>query len=335
MLSGAAADTVTLHDGKVFEGKVLAENDQEVRMDVQVNERTKRRMTFPRLDVRSVRITPQSQIDFENLPPLVPTPDFLPVDGYDNRLAEIEGYLRKHSTGPSVLKAERIKRKLEAEKQKAASGQVRLNGTWFTKEAQQANLVDFDAGRDLQLAQTLASQGRYPEALALYDLFLTVYATTPSALTAVEERKDALQTYGRALQELKREHPRLTDVLEKNLERLKSSDAARLREEVALREAAHKSAMEEAKKARAYWFPVDAYDMDSIEHNLERVLTQLRKAPSDKEPIEVNAIYRSVFGQIKDGKGEEAKRELNSLRNAPDAEKYYDLLLSMIEPDGQ
>lgn len=328
----SSADTVELFDGKTYEGKVLSESTEEVVMDVAVNDKTRRTMSFPRLDVRSITITPQSLIDFREIETLVPTPDYLDGNDYDTRIAKVDAYLAKHGSSPTASKAKRIKKTLTEEAEKANSGQVRVGKTWFDEDDRERNQVEFDAGQDLNTAQALLANGQYAEAVILLDPFKDLYATTPSALAGSKLRTEALQRFGRSLQSMKAEHPRLIKVRDQNLDRLSARDSARLKQELDARAEAHEEATAAARKARKEWMPVDAYDLKSIETNLELVFKKLReKQPENQEPLDVAAIYRDTYTSIKSGDLNEAKRSLGQIRSARFASEYHEQLSTMLD----
>jgi hypothetical protein len=147
LASQAAADTITLKDGKVLEGKILNDKGDSYEIEYNVNKsgsiKDKKRVL--KTDVANVsRVRPEDK-DFEAIAKLVPTPDLLTVADYQQRIQAVNGFLAKYPKVSKAKEADAILKTLTKEMAEVEAGGRKLNNLMVPAAQYRADAYDMDA----------------------------------------------------------------------------------------------------------------------------------------------------------------------------------------------
>lgn len=143
----AAADTLTLKDGTVLEGKILKKEADVYVIEYKVNKSgsIKDIKRVPRSQIeRVVEIRPDEEA-FAKLAALVPTPDLLSLEDYTARIQSVREFLAKYPDTLKKKEAGALADKLAAEAKIVEAGGRKLDGQLISGEEWRANAYDLDA----------------------------------------------------------------------------------------------------------------------------------------------------------------------------------------------
>jgi hypothetical protein len=143
----AAADTLTLKDGTVLEGKILKKEADVYVIEYKVNKSgsIKDIKRVPRSQIeRVVEIRPDEEA-FAKLATLVPTPDLLSAEDYAARIQSVREFLAKYPDTLKKKEADVLAEKLAAEAKIIEAGGRKLDGQLISGEEWRANAYDLDA----------------------------------------------------------------------------------------------------------------------------------------------------------------------------------------------
>jgi aspartyl/asparaginyl-tRNA synthetase len=138
----AGADTITLKDGKVLEGKILKTEGDNYVIEYQVTKSIKDVKKVPKADVAKIVEIKLDDKAFEAIAKLVPTPDLLTADEYAERMQAVKAFLTKFPTGTKKKEAEAILKTLTDEAAKVAAGGRKFDGMMVSGTDYRANAYD-------------------------------------------------------------------------------------------------------------------------------------------------------------------------------------------------
>lgn len=219
--------TIKLKDGRVLEGPVLLENDQQITVVAQfANGTITRKYQLDRSDIASIthlNVTDRDQrlatVAYHDLGKYQLDPqNSYPLSYYDSAITDgFRAFLSKY---PHALEAGAVTNRLAAwqeERDKVASGQVKFHGQWMA--AAEANkLAEAERTQQiLQDARSLMAQGQFEaatEKLAPY------YGGAESTLLVVESRRLQVDVYRLWISSLQTAQDQLTKDLEATKDRV-------------------------------------------------------------------------------------------------------------------
>ncbi len=142
----ASADIFHMKDGTKVEGELISRDANEYKIMVHHGETIKYEQTFPRDQVvRQERLATDGPA-FEKIKDLAPAPDMLPVEEYDERIAELNKFLDEHDLSSHRRTVRGMIRTLEDEKKQIEAGSTKINGKLITQTEYQKKAYELDAG---------------------------------------------------------------------------------------------------------------------------------------------------------------------------------------------
>jgi hypothetical protein len=240
--------TIKLNDGRVLEGPVLIEDDQQITIEAQfANGTITRKDQIKKSEIGSIshlsavdRDQRLATIAYHDLGKYQLDPqNSYPASYYDSAIND--GFRRFLTQYPRALETATVTNRLAAwqdERDKVASGQVKYRGQWMTA-AEATKLAETERTRQIvQDARALLAQGQFEaatERLAPY-----YNANQPSTLV-VESRRLQSDVYRMWMSSLETTQEQLTKDLEATKERVSHLAEVRSRAQANYDEARNKS----------------------------------------------------------------------------------------------
>jgi len=212
MFFPANAETVKLKNGDVIEGTLIAEDDQQVTLEVRLAGGT---ITSKRVYKKSeiaeiVRPTAEQKAQAEiqaayeaaRKNQLDPSSSF-PLTQYDKVISEeFAPFLAKYPTSSHVAEILKLSDEWQKERDQVAAGKGKARGQWMSATEAAALISQDRAQYFLQQGQSLLAQGRTEQAL---QQFLTAASATQDAATVNEANALQSQTYQQWIASLDKE----------------------------------------------------------------------------------------------------------------------------------
>ena len=297
-LTGASADTIYLLNGASVNGKIIAETDSEVIVEIQVSASIKDERRIKREDIKRIDIVQEDETRCVAIEALLPIPNSLSPEDY---LQIIKGkptaFLTQYPDSQYRSRVKKVVETLREEKAKVDAGQIKLDGVWISPEEFAANRRKYDAKlllvrmkRDFQERQYLAGMRRFEQLESEY----TGTAAYPVALGIVRE---ALPKFERELDRLVREFRVWEKKWQASLER--SSEQER-----PLLERAFQQQMERFQSALALevdkgqlWTRIHVRDLGSLERALKTVAAEKERLAELDDAAVKMAVQRITIAE--------------------------------------
>jgi len=288
-LCAVFADTVTLKDGKKFEGKLISESATEVKIEVGTSVKEVR--TFKRSDVASVEAVTPDQIAFKSIEELLPTPDLLDQNAYRHLINGLpKRFITSYPNSPLKGKVEKVIATLEAEKKKAAAGDVKVNGQWISASEIEADRYNHEAMVSLYKINKEIEADSILASLREFDRLESRYVESISYPQAVAKIRATLPDYAKSLD------TQLEKTIAGNIERKKQIESMRFEERDAA-DAAYAREInpflkrhEEEKKSGQKWLDYHSWDEGSVKYAQKETADEIKRL----ERIDVEDLVKKA-----------------------------------------
>jgi hypothetical protein len=169
--SRVAADSFTLKDGKVLEGKILRTEGDVYVIEYQVTRAIKDIKKVAKKDVVKITTAQLDSKDFEQIAKLIPTPDLLTEDEYKQRLLAVQAFIAKYPKSAMLKDAEAIAKRLTEESAVVVAGGRKFQGMMIPGADYRANAVDLDARALEAKIRDAAAKAQWLTALRTFSEF--------------------------------------------------------------------------------------------------------------------------------------------------------------------
>lgn len=270
-------EAIELQDGTKIEGRILSVTPESVVMDVQTSPTIREQKSYPRSGVAKIRRASQDDIAFEEVAATVIPPTADNPSVYDALLEQrVRPFMKNYPYSKHMPEARKLAAALEAERDRVAAGETKVDGEWMAADASPADRVEL--GGRVQLAKMKAADDPIAGLMAFEVLEKngSTSSSYPESVTLALELVENLRpNINRARTELERR----TREQEQGRQ-LASEDRRLLMEQgIAQEKAAIQSRLERAKQAGSKWMPVlpDAQTLDALSKLADSEQTRLAK----------------------------------------------------------
>lgn len=343
LASHASGDTFTLKNGTVMEGKVLKKvkdkDGAEVwSIEYQVMPGIKDVKLVPKAQIAKVAEIKLDDKAFEAIAKLVPTPDLLTADDYQQRLDLVKAFLKKYPDAKKTKDAEAILKTLTDEAAKVAAGGRKFDGLMVSQSDYLPDAYDMDARVVDAKFRAAAKNAQWLTALRAFAELdkdfqgSSIYrAAVPTALKAMQTLKAqvaaSLATFDARMAKQTAE-----------LEAMPGGDRANVKralDEVAAQLEARYQAEKAAQQA---WVTPHADHKQSMEDCVSFADSEIQRlaTPPDAATADPGKAYRAAWKILKGGKveTEAVDKAMTDAQAAGLSEKYLTLLKDAAKASG-
>lgn len=290
------ADTVFMKDGTQIEGEVQFQNDQLVKIRIQISKGISETKTLDRKLIEKVVQTAPDDSAFIEMQKLVPTKSLLTANDYRGMLAKgPDSFLRLYPGSKHLEDAKLIKETLTIELERVQQGEVKLGERWFTQEEQIEFEKSFDAEVHFFRMKDHLSKKLLVDLIAgmrEFEILEKQFFETPAFAKAIPLAQETVPAFGRRLQELRRD----ADAKNRQWERAKLALGSGPRKEV---EDQRKREMDQLadsikqqRDAGINWVQVDDRDSEGLDEYIEFAVEELERI---KLYSPENALRKSIL----------------------------------------
>jgi hypothetical protein len=226
LVSSALADTVVLKTGERLEGKVTAETDNDITMQVQVAAGITDEKTIPKAQIDRVQKTAADVAAFQKLLPIQLGKDSMTVAQYDPYIRALQEFI---TTFPNSSRLADVQKTLDAfkeEKQRVEKGEIKMDGQWMSKAQVEKEKVQIGGQLALSYMKSQSAQGDWVGALNTFAAIEKNFAGAVAMPDAVDlAQKDLIQLQG-AVERAIPEQKALVERQKKEIAAESSSDRA-------------------------------------------------------------------------------------------------------------
>ena len=336
-----SADTITLKDGTVLEGKILRTEGDVFVIEYNVTKTgsIKDIKRVPRLKVDKIIEVREDEVAFAKLEKLVPTPDLLTAEDYAERVQEVKAFLAKYPTGTRTKEAKALIQTLTEEAQKVEAGGRKIDGLMVSAADYRANAYDMDA----RVLETKIRQ----EAKAGHSIAaLRVFTKLDEDFAPSKSYREVLPVVVKVIQSLRVQIAASIATYEARMEKraselesMSGTEQATVRRMIEQETAALESRYQAEKSAGQIWVTPSSKHLGSLEDCLSQIdseLSRLTDGQTGANPeVDPGKAYRAAWKAIRSNADlEEFEKAMADAQAAGLSETYLEMLTEAAKAEG-
>ncbi len=263
-LATYASESIELQDGTRVEGRILSVTSESVVMDVQTSASIREEKTYPRADVAKISRASQDDIAFEEVAAIVVPPTADDPAVYDALLEQkVRPFMKNFAYSKHMPEARRIAATLEAERERVAAGETKVDGEWMAADASPADRVEL-SGR-VQLAKMKEASDPVA-ALMAFEVLEKSGNTSSSYPESVSLALQMIENLRPSLTRARADLERRTREQEQGLQLASEDRRLQMEQGIAQEKAAVQAQLDRAKQSGSKWMPVlsDAKALETL-----------------------------------------------------------------------
>jgi hypothetical protein len=331
----AFSDTFTLKNGTVLEGKVLKKDKSKEGAEVwsieyQVTSGIKDVKLVPKDQIAKVTAIKLDDKAFEAISKLVPTPDLLATEDYQQRIDLVKAFLKKYPKAKKTKDAEAMLKTLTDEAAKVAAGGRKFDGLMVSQADYLPNAYDMDARVVDAKFRTAAKNAQWLAALRAFAELDKDFQGSASWRAAVPTALKAMQTLKAQVAASLATFDARVEKQAAELEAMPLGDRANIKraldEEAALLEARYQT----EKTAQQAWVTPHANHRQALEDCVSFADSEIQRlaTPPDAAITDPGKAYRAAWKILKGDKveTEAVDKAMTDAQASGLSEKYLTLL---------
>ncbi|MEI6675855.1 MAG: PTPDL family protein [Verrucomicrobiota bacterium] len=333
------ADIFTLKDGKVLEGKIVREQGDSYVIEYQLNRVNKGIKDFkivPKKEVVKIVTDKPDDQAFAVIAKLLPTPDLLTEDDYQQRCQAVKSFISKFPNSDRLKDAQGILKKLTDESAAIAAGGRKLQGMMILGPDYRANAFDLDARVFEAKIRDAANKAQTLVLLRDFVEFDRDYQSSASFREVLPLVIKSLQAFHTQLTNELATFDERMDKQAAEAEALAQRDGGSSRRALAEQSAELEVRYKKEKKAEQSWVTPHSSHRQSLEDDnsfaeseLQR-LTQLRSRPAPTP--DGGKVFRNTWKILHgDSAAETVEKAISEAEAAGLPERYVKLLQAEVK----
>lgn len=274
------ADFVTLKDGTKLEGTILEQTDAGVKIKYKVTAKIYDEKFVPAADIASVLKEKPEEVEIKELRKLVPTPDLLTAEKYEQIIQDrLRPFVNRYPGTPESSEIQKMIDELQEEKEKVVAGGIKMDGKWLSSQDARAEKYNIDAYAIRNKMNELAAANDFAGALREFEQFNARGSNHKISIhypKAVEEAIAILTNYEARLSQMDRDQPTLQKSRDDNMKRLIEPDLSRAKNAIE-KEVTDAKNKYDAEKKEYRWATPYKYDSKQIKEQSRLVTTEKTK----------------------------------------------------------
>ncbi|WP_411825525.1 PTPDL family protein [Luteolibacter sp. AS25] len=293
------ADTVVLKNGEEIKGKVIREDEDNVVIEVMVTKSIKDEKTVPRAEIDLVRkVSPESK-EFSVIQKLLPTPDLLSEEGYEERITQVEKLIRKYPDARQVVGAKKVLAELRNEVELVRDGGFKFGGEFIAESDYDSNAYEYDVAIAEKEINDTVSRGDYLQVLRLFEDYEEKFNKPESYGEMRQLLLKVLSVYGKSVEQNLESFDRRLKARDNGLQQMAGEDRINSKKAIEEKDALVESRFQQEKDAKETWVTPDPYHEDSLSSaakQVERTVDRLESSDAREMPEKPLAeVYRSYW----------------------------------------
>ncbi|MFC7337171.1 PTPDL family protein [Haloferula chungangensis] len=280
----AHADTIRMRDGSELTGEVVTEKDDHYVVKVQVTKTIRDERKIPKKDILEIVAEKKDLLAFEEIKSLVPTPDLLTLEQYDQQTAKVENFMKEFPQSRLLKDADALLKTLDAEREVIAEGGLKFEGKMVQASDRAAHAYPLDARI---AAAKVVNAPDTTQALRAWTELESKYGSSKAYLDAREYARKLMLTHLRAIEKSLDSYDQRMKDREAGLARIDERDRDRTKRAIEEQNAAYLAKVAKEKEENVKWPSLDPNHkgpMMETKRLLEMELSKLDKLDPSKLP---------------------------------------------------
>jgi LPXTG-motif cell wall-anchored protein len=301
------ADILIMKNGTKHEGNILSETPTTLRMRYRMTAKIWDEKDFSRDDIQQIiKQTPQ-EVELIELKKLIPTPDLLPADKYEQLIQDrLRPFINKYQGTPEASEAEGIVTTLQEEKKKVSNGEAKLSGRWLTASEVKGEQYNIEAYKIHQEMLSHMAQSDWLEALRSFDKLLKArppYTASTYYPQAVADALTCISKQDTILSKMTQDNPALVKQREEGLKKLSDADQARTKAAIEEEKNKYRAQTDAQRRAGIRWLDFYKYDLNSIQSSQKALVGERTRLETiNIEELKTrNEAFAAVYRKIGEG----------------------------------
>jgi hypothetical protein len=327
----ALADAVILKDGTKLEGKITRETADLVTIKGEGISNVK---DVLKSNILRVERSGPDDTHFEGIKGLIPTPDRLSTEEYQERVGKCTAFLNIHTTSKHAATVKLMKIKLEDELKKAARGALKFKGRWIPASDRITDAYEIDAEIELSDMKADLEQNRYTQGLRHFETIQSDFSASEHYADARDLTLNALAAYKPRVQSQLAGVDRKLKERAENVLRVQPGRRAEEQKAIDRKDAAYKKLILSEKASKTKWVTLNDYHRDPLSQVLSSIETSLKTlgAPPASDTKLAGPLHREAWSAAQEGDIEEGKKLVGELRSLKVPKRYLDPLEVKLQP---
>ncbi|MGC3991519.1 MAG: hypothetical protein QM796_17895 [Chthoniobacteraceae bacterium] len=175
-LTALHADTITLKSGEKVEGKITAETDADVTVQVKISAAITDERTISKSEIDKIDKITEDTEAYNTIKNFKTNDDHsYPLDSYDQMLTSLGAFIQQYPLSTHLADVKQQQAALIDEQARVQKGGLKFNGQWLTPDEAAKQKYEIEASQLFQLIKGNAAEGNYGGALNAYDLMSRSY----------------------------------------------------------------------------------------------------------------------------------------------------------------
>lgn len=322
----ARADVIFLKNGEKIEGRILSENDERYVIEIKFTGTIRDEKIIPRAEVERIERESEDEKAFLKIADLVPAPELLSEEGYEERIALLEGFIKDHPASPKAGKAKEMAEALGEELAVIAAGGIKFGEELITADAYEANAYEYDVRIAENSIRDASTRGDMLGALRLFDEYETRFGQPEGRDGVAALMLQVLGAYSARIAESLASLDSRLKVRESGLARMAPDDRART--ERALKEQMEEitERYKEEKSSGVKWLTAHAFHKESLDEAQREVTAEIdrigKESQLPKPEIPLAEVYQTAWEKLLGGTEEQKKAVIDEAK-AKRLPEYY------------
>jgi hypothetical protein len=182
-LAAYGGESIELQDGTKIEGRILSVTSDAVTIEVQTSPTIRGEKSYPRADVAKIRRAGQDDMAFEDIARITAPATADDTSVYESLLEPVRNFMQNYAYSKHMPQARQLVATLESERDRVASGDVKVDGEWIPADVSPAERTEL--GGRVQLSKMKAATDP-SAALAAFEVLEKSHNTSSSYPEAVK-----------------------------------------------------------------------------------------------------------------------------------------------------
>ncbi len=333
----AVADTFILKDGSKLEGSIIRQDATSYVVEVKVSKTIKDEKVIAKADVAKIEKTDPEISAFEEIEKLVPTPDLLSKEEYDQRIRLAEKYLVDYRGSAKTKEAKAIIATLKSEAGEILAGGIKLKGKIVSSGEYRANAYEIDARIMETKIRALVENSQYLSALRMFSEFDRDFRNTTAHASLLPLIQQVVTAYLDEINNLLSTFDARAKQRQIGLDLMPSTERRRTEGAIRDEEAQFEKQLKEEKDAKVVWVTVHPLFKPSLADTLNFGKSEQSRLLSLKtgSPVDGGKAFRDAYNLIQSkGDSKAVPAAISAAKSALVAPRYIAKLEAASQSNG-
>lgn len=333
-LSGISnADVFHLKDGRALEGEILSEGEESYLLEVLVARGIRDQITVAKEDVVRIERELPDEKEFAALQNLIPVPDLLSEQEYEQRINAIREFISTHPESARLGQAQEMLETHLRELTVVEVGGLKLDGKMITRDERLANRYYIDSRMAAAEIGRLAQGSGYLIALRAFKAFEAEYSGSESWHELLPFVRQLANAHKANAQEMLNGIDDRLVRQESGLSRMSPEERRASMRAIADRDAANKQRHDQERAMRNLWPTLVPDYRPTIDDTIRFADQEIRRlSAASTQPLRQptpSQLWRNAVAAVQGGDETQIRTATQAARSARMPQRYLDQLNSL------